>query len=171
MRAAQSGDPELPRAYSTDLRMRVVAAMQAGARRARALPAAVQSGPEPDRARASSGFGTPPPGPKDALWRAVREVLDDIEPEECVNYLGNAGYVSNKAGHALMADFRPNSRRLEAVCIECQDQHLLLHKGRFADRAGRTSPCNPGNSIPNALRDCYRKDPSKYQLYPNLMIL
>ena len=31
----------------------------------------------------------------DTLWRTVREVLDDIEPQECANYLRNAGYVSN----------------------------------------------------------------------------
>ena len=32
---------------------------------------------------------------RDTLWRAVGEVLDDIEPQGCANYLRNAGYVSN----------------------------------------------------------------------------
>ena len=32
---------------------------------------------------------------RETLWRAVGEVLDDIEPQECANYIRNAGYVSN----------------------------------------------------------------------------
>ena len=32
---------------------------------------------------------------RETLWRAVGEVLDTIEPQECANYLRNAGYVSN----------------------------------------------------------------------------
>ena len=32
---------------------------------------------------------------RETLWRAVGEVLDDIEPQECANYLRNADYVSN----------------------------------------------------------------------------
>ena len=32
---------------------------------------------------------------RETLWRAVGEVLEDIEPQECANYLRNAGYGSN----------------------------------------------------------------------------
>ena len=37
---------------------------------------------------------------RDTFRRAVGEVLDDIEPQECANDLRNAGCVSNKPGHA-----------------------------------------------------------------------
>ena len=32
---------------------------------------------------------------RETLWRAVGDVLEDIEPQECANYLRNAGYGSN----------------------------------------------------------------------------
>ena len=32
---------------------------------------------------------------RDALWRAVGEVLESIEPQECARHLRNAGYGSN----------------------------------------------------------------------------
>ena len=32
---------------------------------------------------------------RETLWRAGGEVLEDIEPQECANYLRNAGYGSN----------------------------------------------------------------------------
>jgi len=28
----------------------------------------------------------------DALWDAIGKILDDFKPEECANYLANAGY-------------------------------------------------------------------------------
>ena len=37
---------------------------------------------------------------RDALWRAVGEVLDEIDPRECADRLGNAGHCFNWPGHA-----------------------------------------------------------------------
>ncbi len=33
---------------------------------------------------------------RETLWRTVGTILDRFTPEECANYLGNAGYASVK---------------------------------------------------------------------------
>ena len=58
---------------------------------------------------------------RETLWRAVGEVLEDIEPQECANYLRNAGYVSKLARTRSSSECaRVLSKTVTVATSECR---------------------------------------------------
>lgn len=77
----------MPRAYSTDLRERVVASVAGGAGPAGRRPPGLGE-------RRLGGEVVATRRTLETTWKRIGSLLDPFTPTECANYLQNAGYPS-----------------------------------------------------------------------------